>query len=423
MYDIIIVGGGIAGLNLARLLTEKNKQRKILILEKTNRIGGLIHSKFINTNDKQNKKKVKIEAGGAVIYSYQKNMLALTKKYNIDLFSLPTDNKGRHHKDFWDGKPRKKPLDKRSVDKYFKLIKKVFQYIEKKGEKYCNRFTLEQICLECLSFEETRFIEFCYGYAAEFRVTNANIAKKNIENELFNSDKIYFFKKGYSYLIKCLLNSIKQSTTIIKNCTVTDFKTNKNIVEVKANHKHFYCKQLVFAIPQQSLLSLCNSFTNKEIELLNKVKPISLNRIFVQYDLSKPQNKWLTKLNFSTVDNPIRQIIPARKNLGLFQISYSDWYFADYWGSLNKQNSLKLIKKLLSETFYHNKIDNPILYKKYYWKDAIHFWKPNSQPKQNAKKIQHLRKNVFIIGESFSLNQGWCEGAIQTSIQVAKLIK
>ena len=34
----------------------------------------------------------------------------------------------------------------------------------------------------------------------------------------------------------------------------------------------------------------------------------------------------------------------------------------------------------------------------------------------------HLRKNVFIVGESFSLNQGWAEGAVQTSIEVSKLI-
>ena len=31
-----------------------------------------------------------------------------------------------------------------------------------------------------------------------------------------------------------------------------------------------------------------------------------------------------------------------------------------------------------------------------------------------------LRKNVFIVGESFSLNQGWGEGAIQTSIELVK---
>jgi monoamine oxidase len=39
-----------------------------------------------------------------------------------------------------------------------------------------------------------------------------------------------------------------------------------------------------------------------------------------------------------------------------------------------------------------------------------------------SKEITNLRKNLYIGGESFSLNQGWCEGAIQTSISIAKRI-
>ena len=33
-----------------------------------------------------------------------------------------------------------------------------------------------------------------------------------------------------------------------------------------------------------------------------------------------------------------------------------------------------------------------------------------------------LRDNILIGGESFSLNQGWCEGAVQSSIQLSKIL-
>ena len=127
-------------------------------------------------------------------------------------------------------------------------------------------------------------------------------------------------------------------------------------------------------------------------------------------------------IQFSTIDNPIRQIIPIRKKLGLFQISYSDWYFANYWSSLDTIHTKKILKQLLSEIFPDKQIDDPILFKKYFWKDAIHYWKPNINETKIYKKIQHIRPNVCIIGESFSLNQGWCEGAIQTSIAVSKIL-
>lgn len=425
MYDIVIVGAGIAGLNAARLLNAHGKN--ICIIEKSSRIGGLIHTKHINVKKKKTSEnsKIKYEAGGAVVYSYQKNMINLIEEFNIDTYALPIDRKGvcdRHHKDFWDGKPRRSPLDRVSINRYFILLDKLFKHMEKKGDSYCRKFTLEQIALEILSFEDIRFIEFCYGYANEFRLANAVVAKKNIENELFNSKNIFIFKKGYSDIPEAIYNSIKNDVNLIKNCQLIKFVKQIDHYELHTNKSKIKTKKIIFAIPKEALLTMCDSFTEYEKELFDKVKGYSLTRIFAQYDMKKNQNQWMKKLNFSTVDNPIRQIIPLRKNLGIFQISYTDWYFADFWGNLSIDNIKKVIKKLLSETFHYEKIDNPKKIWKHYWKDAGHSWRPNVNEKNIYEKILHLRKDVFVIGESFSLNQGWAEGAIQTSIDACKII-
>ena len=132
----------------------------------------------------------------------------------------------------------------------------------------------------------------------------------------------------------------------------------------------------------------------------------------------RPKNNWIKNINFSTLKNPIRQMIPASKKNGIIQY-YSDWYFADYWGSLNNDKTIDILTNMLQESMY-DKISKPQSIKKHYWKNAVHFWKPNINEIKAYKDIMFLRKNVFIVGESFSLNQGWGEGAIQSSIDLVK---
>lgn len=428
MYNVVIVGGGICGLNLACLLKQKNF-KNVCLLEKSNRLGGLIKTNYVNLEiNKGEKRKVKYEAGGAVVFEYQKNMKDLIEKYNMQTMILPIDKKGNHYKNYYDGKERKKVLSTETTDKFLKLLKKVFDYIEKKGEDYCRKMTLEQICLEVVSYDDTRFMEFCYGYASEFRIANAVVAKKNIENEMFNTKKMYIFKEGYSKLLEKMYDEVKDNYEIKTKTEVINFTDDNGIIKLKLKSGNtIETKKVVFCIPKEGLLKLCDSFSEKEQELFNSVNSSSLTRIFTKYNIDKKDNIWMKKLNFSTVANPIRQIIPIKqvlgKNIGLFQISYSDSNHADYWGRLNLDNTKKVLKKLLEETFHNKKIDNPEWIKKIYWKNAIHFWKPNVNEKALYKKIMKLRPNILIGGESFSLNQGWCEGAVQTSIDLSKLIK
>lgn len=428
MYNIVIVGSGICGLNLACLLNKKGI-KNVCLLEKNNRLGGLIKTNYVNLEvNKGEKRKVKYEAGGAVVFEYQKNMKDLIKKYNMNIMTLPMDKKGHHYKNYYDGKERKKVLSTETTDKFLKLLKKVFDYIEKKGDDYCRKMTLEQICLEVVSYDDTRFMEFCYGYASEFRIANAVVAKKNIKNELFNSKEMYIFKDGYSKLIDNMYEEVKDTYEFKLKTEVKEFEDVNGVIKLKLKSGNtIETKRVVFCIPKEGLIKLCNSFTDKEQELFNSVNSSSLTRIFTKYNIDKKENEWMKKINFSTVANPIRQIIPIKqvlgKNIGLFQISYSDWNHADYWGRLNLDNTKKVLKKLLEETFHNKKIDSPQWIKKIYWKNAIHFWKPNVNEKTLYKKIMKLRPNVFVGGESFSLNQGWGEGAVQTSIDLSKLLK
>ena len=128
----------------------------------------MIHSKFINITKNKHKiknktiknkssKKVKFETGGAVVYSYQKNMTQLIDKFNIDVFKLPVDKNGKHIKILM------VIVKNHYLNHKFKdtiLLKKIFRYMDIKGPSYCRKFTLEQIALQIVSLDDIALLNF-----------------------------------------------------------------------------------------------------------------------------------------------------------------------------------------------------------------------------------------------------------------------
>ena len=100
-------------------------------------------------------------------------------------------------------------MDKRTTEKFFSLIQKLFSYMETKGDAYCRKYTLEQISLEIFSFQDTRFMEFCYGYASEFGA-NSVVAKK-----IFKMN--YLILKIFIFLNKDIINLFKHYMILLKN--------------------------------------------------------------------------------------------------------------------------------------------------------------------------------------------------------------
>ena len=54
---------------------------------------------------------------------------------------------------------------------------------------------------------------------------------------------------------------------------------------------------------------------------------------------------------------------------------------------------------------------------KIFWKSGTHYYLPNSKNINNdlfIKKLQNPYKNIIVVGESVSKNQGWVNGALQS---------
>ena len=125
---------------------------------------------------------------------------------------------------------------------------------------------------------------------------------------------------------------------------------------------------------------------------------------------------------FTFLPGPLQRIIPINPDNGVYMISYND-----------NKNTLKL-KKYLKNTnqnrlYYQDLLEkaldlpsksiNIIGLKGFYWSIGTHYYKPlNKKIYKNIETFidlaQHPDKNILVVGEAVSRNQGWAEGALES---------
>jgi protoporphyrinogen oxidase len=422
IYDIILIGGGISGLNTCYELLKNNnellkKKYNILLLEKNNYLGGRIKtfSKKIKNH------KYHFEEGAGRLNDNHVYFLQLIKELNLlDKLvkinstiefkpSLKTKYFSNNYKEFIGKTP-------------FYYIDKVIQYSKKDIKEDIQKYTFKEYCLKCLTKKEIEFIIDSFGYYTQLIKMNAYNALQLFDKGMNPKLQFYHVEYGFEVIIKELEKRILEKNgkiklkTIVKNIKVID-----KLFYIYTNKGLYISKKCVLAIPKPDLMKL--TILDKCKKKINSIGYKSLCRIYAIFD---KKNNWMKNIGKTTTNNFSRYIIPIDKNNGLIMISYSDGKYANYWNNLYKKNKKIFINKLKENIYktFQIKINNPLFYKKCYWKCAVGYWKKNVDSSKIYKKIIHPYKNInlYICGENYSENQGWIEGALKTSFEVIKLL-
>ena len=115
MYDIIIIGGGIAGLYVTYEFNKRDPSSKLLLLESSNRLGGKIKTKYSNSNDK----KIKYETGPWRVNYTHHRLNNLIDKFKLTRLPIKLDLKTETNlgsKKSFKNKPGLSILDTKFVD-------------------------------------------------------------------------------------------------------------------------------------------------------------------------------------------------------------------------------------------------------------------------------------------------------------------
>ena len=404
IYDIIIIGGGIAGLNCAYKISELTPNYKILLLDERKYLGGRILTYY--------DKDIHYELGAGRFNTIHKNLLTLINKFNLTKIEIASDNDTKY-------------LDSSKIltkNLFNKIIKKIINKFNKINPNNLKKFTFKELCYKYYDRKYINKIIKYFCYKSEFEILNAYNALETFKKNFSGKNKFYVLKEGLSELCKRMSEKCIKNGVIIKsNSLVNNINNNDKLfnIEINKSQNNYYGKNIIFAVKKNDLLKF--NILKPIRKVLNSVKSTQLLRIYAYYPTSK---LWFKNFNKIVTDTKLKFIIPINEKYGIIMISYTDYKdtlpFIDTNNKLKNDNVIiNIINNELKKIFNFD-IPNPIKINSYYWINGCHYWKKNYDSDLISKYLINPIDNIYICGEAYSKNQAWIEGALETSNKVCK---
>ena len=433
IYDIIILGGGIAGIYTTYKLLQQNPNLSILLLESNDRFGGRV---FTTT-------KYNLEAGAGRFSSKHIHLLKLIKELGLEnkiqkssasaeYFPVNPQNPQNPQNqtklpnifasilEMYTGKP---------VNQLTELVATVILASKLERKVYLQSVSFIEYAKTILSKEEIQYITDSFGYYSELVIMNAHDAIQLMEN-LSPKNKFYILQGGLSQIIDEMIlqiKKIKPNVQILKrNHKVIKINREKTIysLETEQQNKIFYTTKIITALPKQVLEKIAFFKTLKPI--LKNIECAPLCRIYSTF--REKDKAWIKDLPKFTTNNNLRMVIPIDSSKGTIMISYTDNKYAEYWQKLYNTKGIEKVDEKIAEYIKEStniNIPKPLDTYVFYWSCGVGYWGIGADSHEISQKMikPFEEEEVYICGEHYSeRNQQWIEGALETSISVIKKI-
>ena len=422
-YDIIIIGGGIAGLNAAyQLSRRRGGNMRVLLLESLGHLGGRVYTYSSKTWNN-----AKLEAGAGRFHKGHTRLFSLIRELGLEEKVQSIGNARLRH--ISHGAEITK-----NVNSLIKRIIKRAQNIPTETLRSQNILTFARRRVILSEDEITQLIGF-YGYYSELELMNAYDAIELMKTGT-NPDREFFVMRGG---LSQIVSEMERRVSLCENIRILK---NKNVVNVwKASPgeiiincqdgTEYSCHKCILALPKPALENFAivqggNAVFRRAIQ---SVVCAPLCRIYSYYDDS--HNSWI-KEQFggsgggkTTTNNMLRFIIPVGENI--IMTSYTDNVFAEWWKRKYDSGGIASVNHeitwLLRETFGTRNIPVANKTRVFYWDCGVGYWRVGANSAEAAACVLDITDAVFICGENYSEKyQQWIEGALDTSERVLERI-
>ena len=413
IYDIIIVGGGMAGLYTQYKLLRKYKNKEILLIERDNRLGGRVYTHKVTVKGIKHS----MEAGAGRFNDNHKYLKKLINELGLSkqIFKIPSKVNHIVTKSKW----KKNELSKYSPYDFLDIIIK-----KTKLTKEMKKMSFSEWLNNNIDHNIVDYLKAIYPYKDIFK-TNAYDALNLYRIDLNISNNFYVLGGGLMQLVDGMSKKIKSVGGKIKlNTELRSINDIEDYYIVKTNMCNYFCKNIVLTGQRPDLLKI--KYLNNMKPVINSVRNAPLCRFYFIFDTKKCV--WFKNIKKTITDSRLSYFIPINYDTGLLMISYVDEHNAIYLKNMEKESKSKLINYLLKECermFGIKNIPKPIWTKSFFWENGVGDWKKGNDSKLIEKIITkpYRDDNIFICGENYSSRyQCWIEGALETSENVLKLL-
>lgn len=397
VQDVIIVGGGIAGLTVAAELARR--RRSVLLLEYYPNFGGRIAT--FRDPDYVGQ----YEIGAGRIFHKHERVYKLIKKYKLHTFPISTDS-------YFDT----------AKNDFLELFTPLRRVLETLSPAILATHTIK----ECLPPQFHPILEK-FPYRAEVELMRADAALETFKpTDPMGADdaKSYVgIVEGIDALTTHMAADAERAGAVLKSRhRVADIKrADDELFEItgmlgkKADEKPFTYRA------KHVIIATCRCSLGKfnvldDAPLLKQLATSPLMRIYAKYPPNKSGKIWFEDLHKTVTSNPLRYVIPINPKTGLIMISYTDGDDTKHWKDMDDKILENEIQKQAKALFPDKDIPAPTYLQKHYWGGGCTYWLPGKYDIETAsKEAMNPSKNVYVVGESISLQQAWIEGALESA--------
>jgi hypothetical protein len=410
-YDIVIIGSGMAGLYLATELVRKSK-RKIVVVEKYKELGG----RASTFHQEVDGKKLQWEAGAGRISENHHIVRELMRRYKLTWIPIGGDT--QYIAGYGDA----------AVPHAFESGMPAFLYpLASLPAEELARHTLRELLVKV---HGARAEEYCiqYPYRGEIDTMRADMALKLFQHEFSLSEKYGICGEGLGAIVDGLRAEFEaKGGKILREHTCAAVEQSSRRGQVKITCMAggepilLEAKHCVLAVPVAAL---------KEIRPFDKWRPakhIVMKPLLRFYGVF-PGEPWTTGRVVTAT--PLRYMIPGNPAIGSVQMSYTDSQDAEDWKvKLDRVGEKAVGEEILGELrrLVAPTIPPPTFVKAHYWEHGVSYWLPGTyDPREESRAAYRPladMPSIHLCGESFSVRQGWIEGALEHAAGLLRLLE